>query len=106
MLTANRVTIPLNRTTALAIYPQMQTGSTVVSEPTTLLYRSFAINTWVTAEEIVIMHPDDELPDWLPANRSAQLGNLDLPDIQQFIDMGDQFRRRRQPRIADPGSGP
>ncbi|MEV4513794.1 DUF4238 domain-containing protein [Dactylosporangium sp. NPDC049525] len=96
MLTADRVSLPLNRTTGLAIYPKMQTGSTEFSQPSTLLYRSFAINAWAAAEEIVIMHPGDELPDWLPATRPAHLGNLDLPDIQRFIDMGEQFRRRHQ----------
>ncbi|MEU4681387.1 hypothetical protein [Micromonospora sp. NPDC023737] len=49
----------------------------------------------MSAEELLILHPDDELPGWLPAYREARLGTLGLGDIQQFIDIGEAWRAHR-----------
>jgi uncharacterized protein DUF4238 len=95
LLTADLVSIPLDRRAGLAIFPKIQSGTASVSPATTQQYRSFSINTWLTAEEFVILHPDDELPDWLPPNRPVRLGTLELPDVEQFIEMGDAMRAHR-----------
>ncbi|WP_327651984.1 DUF4238 domain-containing protein [Micromonospora aurantiaca] len=92
LLTADAVSIPLNHTTGLVIFPQIPSGITGESAPTTQYHRWFLAHTWMSAEELLILHPDDELPDWLPAYREARLGTLGLPDIQQFIDIGEAWR--------------
>jgi hypothetical protein len=66
----------------------------------TQYYRSFAINTWMSAGESVILHPDDELPDWLPTHSPARLGTLELPDVEQFIEMGEAMRAQHDHQWA------
>ncbi|SIR32909.1 hypothetical protein [Micromonospora avicenniae] len=95
LLTADAVSIPLNRSTGLVIFPQIPSGTTGESAPTTQYHRWFLAHTWMSAEELLILHPDDELPDWLPVYREARLGTLGLPDIQQFIDIGEAWRTHR-----------
>ncbi|MFY1574761.1 DUF4238 domain-containing protein [Verrucosispora sp. WMMD703] len=103
LLTADMVSIALDRRTGLVIFPRILSGTTGISAPTTQYYRSFAINTWLSAEELVILHPDDELPDWLAAHRPARLGTLELPDVAQFIEMGEAMRAHHdRQRAADP----
>jgi hypothetical protein len=96
MLTADAVSVPLARDTGLMIFPQIQTGEIGESVPTTQYYRWFVVQSWTNAEELLILHPDDDLPNWLPARLQARLGTLDLPDVQQFIDIGEAWPARRE----------
>ena len=94
LVTADIVSIPLSRDTLLSIAPQIQDGELSWEAPSTLLGRGTVGNTWRCAGEILIHHPDDELPPWLPSRR-ATAGTLELPDIDQFIKIGDGFRSAR-----------
>lgn len=94
LATADLVSVPLSRDTLLSIAPQVQDGALSRKAPSTLLFKGAAANTWQHAGEILIHHPDDELPLWLPP-RPATAGTLELPDIEQFIKIGDGLRSAR-----------
>jgi hypothetical protein len=105
LLTADMVSIALDRITGLVMLPGIPTGRTGALPPTTQYHRLFAINTWMSAEEFVILHPDDELPDWLPTQRPARVGTLELPDVQRFIEIGKAMQTHRD-RLQAEGADP
>jgi hypothetical protein len=94
LVTADIVSVPLSRDTLLSILPQVQDQGLTWDEPTTQLFKGSAANTWLHAGEILIHHPHDKVPQWLPPRPPAQ-GALELPDIQQFIEIGHGLRSTR-----------
>ncbi|GIH16153.1 DUF4238 domain-containing protein [Rugosimonospora africana] len=95
LLTADAVSVPLTRNIGLVIFPQIPSNTIGESAPTTQYHRWFTTQAWMCAEEFLIMHPDDEVPDRLPSQREPQLGTLGLPAVQQFIEIGEAWHARR-----------
>ena len=94
LATADIVSIPLSRDTLLSIMPRVQDQGLSQYPPTTQLFKGAMANTWQHADEMLIHHPGDELPPWLPS-RSPALGTLELPDIEQFVEIGEGLRSPR-----------
>jgi hypothetical protein len=106
LLTADTVAVALDRNTGLIMMPGRPTNRLEALPPTTQYHQLFTTTTWLSAEEFVILHPDDELPESLPEQRPVMLGTLDLPDIQQFIEMGEGMRAHRNRWSGEHGSDP